>query len=150
EFHLKYQITCLVPPPIEEVELVTAVVEALCAETVNRKQPTFRGQSYIAPPIPAWLSHGLAQSIFGRPEFLLDVARRSVDAGRPQNAADLLNVTGPPADPGERELFQANTWLFTDALLAQPDRSRKLQRFLAELAPTKSVSNPFASAHASH
>src|ERR1041384_8080722 len=118
EFHLKYQITCLVPPPIAEPELVNAVIETLCAETANRNQPSPRGRPYIAPPIPPWLSHGLAQSMVGRPEFLLEVARRSVDAGRPLNAAELLNATAPPAEPAERGLFQANAWLLTEALLA--------------------------------
>ena len=148
EFHLKYQITCLVPPPIQEPELVAAVIDALCAETANRNEPTLRGKSYIAPPIPVWLSQGLAQSIDGRPDFLLETARRSVDAGRPQNAVDLLNVAVAPGEPAERELFKANAWLFTEALLAQPGGPRKLQRFLTELGATKSTSNAFWSAYA--
>ncbi|HUK83644.1 MAG TPA: hypothetical protein VLZ12_13555 [Verrucomicrobiae bacterium] len=146
EFHLKYQITCLVPPPIDEVDFETAVVETLNAEAANRDQPVSLDKPYTSAPIPRWLSCGLTQSIGGRPGALLGAARRSVDAGRPQSATELMTLT-VPAEPAARELFQANAWLFTEELLSLSEGPQKMQRFLSELGKTKSVSNAFWSVY---
>ena len=143
ESHLKYQIYCLVPPPLDESELMNAVVDALCAEWANRAQPTGRGQEYTVPVMPLWVVQGLASAIQGRNDLLLAVARRSVAAGRPLAAADLLDARRLPSDPAERSLFQANAWMFTESLLVLPDGPQKLRRFLRELGAQKSASNAF-------
>jgi hypothetical protein len=136
-------VYCLVPPPINEADLLTALVEALCTEWANRHQPIERGQAYVVPRMPLWLVQGMAASIQGRGDLLLAAARRSVAAGRPQGAADLLNAKCLPSDPAERGLFQANAWMFTEGLLGLPDGAGKLQRFLTELGSQKVASNAF-------
>jgi hypothetical protein len=141
--HLQYQVFCLVPPPINEADLLTVLVEALCAEWANRDQPTRHGRSYAVPRMPVWLVQGMAASIQGRGDLLLAVARRSVAAGRPEDAAELLNTRWLPSDPAERGLFQANAWMFTEGLLGLPDGAGKLRRFLTELGGQKIVSNAF-------
>jgi len=141
--HLSYQVYCLVPPPLDDAELLRALVESLCAEWANRDQSTHRGQAYVVPRMPPWLVQGIAESIQGRGDLLLPIARRSVAAGRPENAADLLMAKGAPPDPAERALFQANAWMFTDGLLNLPDGAERLQRFLTELGAQKVVSNAF-------
>jgi len=143
EIHFTYQITCLVPPPIDELDFTAAVVETLCAETANRDQPIQRDQPYTFAIIPQWLTCGLAQAIGGRPAILLGVARRSVEAGRPQSAAQLMMPVAVPTEPVARELFQANACLFAEALLGLAEGPQKMQRFLGELGTTKSVSNAF-------
>ena len=141
--HLKYQIYCLVPPPLDDAELLTTLVEALCAEWANRDQPTHRGRAYTVPRMPPWLVQGVAASIQGRGDLLLAMARRSVAAGRPQDARNLLDTKLLVSDPAERGLFQANAWMFTEGLLALPDGAAKLQRFLIEVGTQKVVSNAF-------
>ena len=150
ETHLKYQIYCLMPPPLDESELMTAMVEALCAEWANRAQPTGRGQAYMVPVMPLWLVQGLASEIQGRNDLLLAVARRSIAAGRPQTASDLLDTKRLPSDPAERVLFQANAWMFTESLLVLPDGPQKLRRFLWELGAQKSASNAFWTVYRQH
>ena len=141
--HLKYQIRCLVPPPLDEAELLATMVEALSSEWANRGQPLVRGQLYATPEMPLWLVEGLAASIQGRFDPLLSIARRSVAAGRPQQAAEVLGVKVLPVDTTDRQLFQANAWMFTESLLAMPDGSRKLRNFLTELGAQKAASNAF-------
>ncbi len=147
DVHLKYQIRCLLPPPLDEAELLATVVEALSAEWANRAQPIARGQLYVAPTMPIWLVEGLAASIQGRFESLLAIARRSEAAGRPQTATDILGVKTLPVDTAERQLFQANAWLLTESLLALPDGSRKLRSFLSELGAQKVEANAFWSVY---
>jgi hypothetical protein len=141
--HLKYQIHCLVPPRTDEAELLSKIVDALCSEWASRDQPTERRKAYTVPVMPPWLVQGLAASIEGRYEFMLSIAQRAVAAGRPQGAIHLLNVRTVPADPMERQLFQVNSWIFTESLLAMPDGSRKLRSFLSELGAQKVASNAF-------
>jgi len=147
DIHLKYQIRCLLQPPLDEEGLLAKVVEALSSEWANREQPVVRGQLYTAPVMPLWLVEGLAASIQGRFEFLLAVARRSVAAGRPQRAADVLDISVVPADAADRQLFQANAWLLTESLLALPDGPRKLRNFLSELGARKMAANAFWSVY---
>jgi hypothetical protein len=66
-----------------------------------------------------------------------------VAAGRPPQARDLLGAKTPPADPMERQLFQADAWIFTESLLALPDGPRKLRDYLSELRAQKTASNAF-------
>jgi hypothetical protein len=141
--HLKYQIRCLMPPQLDEAELLATMVEALNLEWANRNQPTVRGELYVAPVMPLWLVEGLAASIEGRFDSLLSIARRSVAAGRPQQAADVLDVKVLPSDVADRQLFQANAWMFTESLLALPDGSQKLRSFLSDLGVQKVASNAF-------
>jgi hypothetical protein len=141
--HLKYQVDCLVPPPLDETKLLTTLIEALCAEWTNRGQPTVHGQPYTVPQMPPWLVQGMAASIQGRGDILLAAGRRSVAAGRPQSVTDLFNVRELAVDPVERLLFRANAWMFTDSLLSLPDGALKLRTFLAELGAQKVVSNAF-------
>jgi len=141
--HLKYQIHCLTPPRIDEEKLLTMIVEALCSEWANRGQATVRGEPYTLPLIPAWLVQGLAASIQGRYEFLRSITQRSVAAGRPQLARDLLSAKTLPADPMERQLFQADAWIFTESLLALPDGAGKLRNYLSVLGAQKVASNAF-------
>jgi hypothetical protein len=145
--HLKYQIRCLIPPPLDESELLVMIIETLSSEWANRGQPIGRGRLYAAPVMPPWLVEGLAASIQGRFEFLLAIARRSVAAGRPQQVADVLDVKILPGDPADRQLFQANAWLLTESLLALPDGSRKLRNFLSELGAQKAASNAFGTVY---
>ena len=143
EAHLKYQIRCLVPPPLDEAELLVTVVEALSSEWANRERPMVRGRLYAAPVMPLWFVEGLAASIQGRFDSLLLIARRSVAAGRPQQAVDVLDVKVLPVDMADQQLFQANAWILTESLLALPDGSRKLRSFLLELGTQKAASNAF-------
>ena len=141
--HLKYQIHCLVPPRIDEARLLATIVEALCSEWANRQQATVRNKAYTMPPVPVWLVHGMAASIQGRQEALLSITQRSVAAGRPPHAEDLLNAKSFPADPMERQMFQANAWVLTESLLGLPDGARKLRDFLSDLGAEKDANNAF-------
>ena len=141
--HLKYQVHCLVPPPLDQTELLTKTIEALCAEWVNREQPIVRGETYTAPLAPLWLVQGLAESMQGRGDLLLATARASIATDRVLPASDLLTARLLPSDPAELQLFQANAWLFTDGLLALPNGAQKLQGFLKELGAQKVDSNAF-------
>ena len=144
--HFKYQIHCLVPPRIDEARLLATIVEALCSEWANRQQATVRNKAYTMPPVPVWLVQGMAASIQERQEALLSITQRSVAAGRPPHAADLLNAKSLPADPMERQMFQANAWVLTESLLGLPEGARKLRDFLSELGAEKDANNfkPFA------
>lgn len=147
ELHLKYQITCLIPPRIEESVFTAAIVQALTTEMANRQLPVSgTGPARIAP-IPLWLVQGCAQSILSRTDLLLKVAGRSVDAGRPARAADVLATTSLPVDDLERQLYQANAWLLTGGLFALPDGPHKLQNYILELARQSSASNAFAAVY---
>ena len=140
---LKYQIRCLTPPSPDERLLAAAVIETLCAEIANRDQPTSRTAQFTGAPIPPWLVHGLAGTVRGGGELLLRVARRSVVAGRPQTAAALLQTPTLPADPLERQLFEANAWILVENLLTLPDGARKVAQFIGELGRQKSVAKAF-------
>lgn len=125
----KYEITCRVPPALDETALAAAVVEALTLELVDRIAP--RG---VAPTgIPPWLTAGLTGIVFGQAEALSAVARRAAGAARPPEIRDILQRTSVPADATDRELFRANAWLVTDGLLRLPGGGAKLRRFLAEV-----------------
>ncbi len=143
DVHLKYQVRCLVPPALDEAKLLVAVVDALSSEWANREQPIIRGHLYTAPVMPLWLVEGIAASIQGQFEFLLSIARRSVAAGRPESAADVMGVRVLPVDAADRQLFQADAWLLTESILALPDGSRKLRSFLSELGARKAVGSAF-------
>jgi hypothetical protein len=93
--------------------------------------------------MPLWLVEGLAASIEGRFDSLLSIARRSVAAGRPQQAADVLNVKVLPVNAADRQLFQANAWMFAESLLALTDGSQQLRSFLSTLGAQKVASNAF-------
>ena len=127
--HLKYQIDCLVPPRIDEARLLATIVDALCSEWANRQQPTVRNKAYTMAPVPVWLVQGMAASIQERREALLSLTQRSVAAGRPPHAADLLNARSLPVDPLERQMFQANAWVLTESLLGLPDGRREIPGF---------------------
>lgn len=141
--HLEFRIRCLVPPPIDEAGLTAALVDALCSEWANREQVTEPGKSYLVPGIPLWLVEGLAAVIDGRQDALLSVSQRSVAGGRPQEARDLLNVLAYPDDPVDRQLFQADAWIFTEGLLGLDQGPRKMRDFLSELGAEKVASNAF-------
>ncbi|MGD0060138.1 MAG: hypothetical protein ABSD58_12050 [Verrucomicrobiia bacterium] len=141
--HLEYRIRCLAPPPIDEAELSAAMVDALCLEWANRKQVTEPGKAYVVPAIPLWLVEGLAVLIEGRHEPLLSISQRSVAGGRPQEASDLLKTDALPDDSMDRQLFQANAWIFTDGLLGLHRGPSKMQSFLSELGAQKVASNAF-------
>ena len=145
--HLKYQIYCCAPPPVQEADLLAAIVDRLCTEWANRSQPTVRGQTYTVPFMPMWLVQGLAASIRGRNDSMPGVVRRSIVAGRPQRAAGLLTARVLPSNPAERTLFQANAWIFTESLLGLPGGTEKLRRFLTELGSQKSANNAFWSVY---
>ena len=54
ETHFKYQICCLIPPPLDESELLVGMVEALSSEWANREQRIVRARLYVAPVMPLW------------------------------------------------------------------------------------------------
>jgi len=141
--HLEYRIRCLVPPPIDERELLSAIVDALCSEWANRNQVMEPNKAYVVPGIPLWLVEGLAVLADGRDEFLLSASHRSVAGGQPQEARDLLAVNALPKNSMERQLFQANAWIFTDGLLGLHQGPRKMRSFLSELGAQKVASNAF-------
>jgi hypothetical protein len=141
--HLEYRIRCLVPPPIDETELLPATVNALCSEWANRKQVTESGKAYVLPGIPLWLVEGLAVLIDGRYDALLSSSRRSVAGGQPQEARDLLKAEALPNDSAGRQLFRADAWIFTDGLLGLQQGRRKMRSFLSELGAQKVASNAF-------
>lgn len=145
---LKYQIDCLVPPPLDEPALLTSIVEALCAETANRGQPVANNTGYVAVPVPRWLVAGLAQPMQDHANIWLGVVRRSAGAGRPLTARSLLGATQEPEDEPELELFRAKAWLFTEGLLSLPGGAEKMQRFLSEIGASKSASNAFWTVYA--
>ena len=140
---LSYRIRCLTPPPLDETQLRLVLVQALCAEWANRTQPISLHQPVVTAPLPLWLVEGLAQSLGERTDWLAAVARRSVDAGHPMRARDVLETAALPASAAECELFQANALLFTEGLLTLQDGAHSLQRFLTELAAQKSVTGAF-------
>jgi hypothetical protein len=141
--HLRYQIDFVVPPPIKDVELLSALIESLCAEYANRNQPTLAGTPYVAAPIPLWLSSGLTQSWIGRPDVLLDAVRANLSSRRPATASSLLATDRLPTDDEERELFFAESWIFVEGLLAVPGGTEKMLQFLQELGVRKSVNGAF-------
>ena len=140
---LSYRIRCLTPPPLDEARLRPVLVQALCAEWANRTQPISHHQPFVTAPLPLWLVEGLAQSVSERTDWLSAVAQRSVDAGHPARARDVLEMTALPANAAECGLFQANAWLFTESLLTLRDGAHTLQRFLTEMAVQKSVTGAF-------
>ncbi len=140
---LSYRIYCLTPPPLDDVRLRPALVRALCAEWANRGRPVTRYQSFITAPLPLWLIEGLTQSVGNQRELLAAVERRSVDAGRPMRASDLLDKAALPVNAAECELFQANALLFIESLLALQDGAHTLKRFLTELAAQESITGAF-------
>ena len=143
DFGLSYRIRCLTPPPIDEAQLRLVLVQALCAEWANRTQPISHHQRFVTAPLPLWLVEGLAQSVGEQTDWLATVARRSVDAGHPVRARDVLETTALPANAAECELYQANALLFTEGLLTLQDGAHTLQRFLTELAAQKSETGAF-------
>lgn len=146
EVHLRYQITCLIPPPPDEGLMTAALVQVLCEEISNRDQRTLATTGYERAPIPPWLTWGLTELVRGRGTSLLELVRRSVEAGRPPTASELLETTALPSDPSEQELFRANAWALTEGLLALPDGPQKMQRFLRGLGATKSAQDAFLAA----
>jgi hypothetical protein len=141
--HLEYRIRCLVPPPIDEGELLSTMVDVLCLEWANREQVTEPGKAYIVPGIPLWLVEGLAVLIEGRHETLLSISQRSVAGGQPQQAKELLTAETFPDDSVDRQLFQADAWIFTEGLLRLHQGPRKIRSFLSELGAQKVASNVF-------
>lgn len=141
--HFKYQIQCFVPPRIDEAKLRATIIEALCFEWANRHQTTVRNKAYTMSPVPVWLVQGMAASMQGRQETLLAIAQRSVAAGRPPRAADLLDAKSLPVDPLERQLFQASAWMLMESLLELPEGARKLRDFLSELGVEKNANSAF-------
>ena len=144
---LGYRIRCLTPPPLDEARFRLALVQALCAEWANRTQPILRRQPFVTAPLPLWLVDGLTQSIGERTELQGAAARRSVNAGRPVRARDVMETMVLPSDPMERELFEANACLFTEGLLTLGDGAHMLQRFLTALAALKSVTAAFCAVY---
>jgi hypothetical protein len=141
--HLEYRIRCLVPPAIDERDLLSAIVDALCSEWANRNQATERSKAYVVPGIPLWLVEGFAVLTEGRDESLLSASHRSVAGGRPQEARDLLALNALPKSSMDRQLFQANAWIFTESLLGLHQGPRKMRSFLSELGAQKVASNAF-------
>ena len=148
DLHLKYQIECVVPPPVKDVELLAGLLEVLCAEYANRLQPTVSGTTYVAAPVPLWLSYGLTESLIGRPELLLETVRGNLS--KPVSASSLLAVDRLPVEGKEREAFLADSWVFTEGLLALPGGTEKMVRFLEELGARKSVSAAFNAVYQGH
>ena len=147
EIHFKYQISCIVPPRLEAESLRVAMVQALCDEFSNRDQPTLQTRAYRRAMIPPWLVMGLAETFGDRTDSLLETARRSVNAGRPATASELIGTMTVSSDPMELELFRANAWMLTEGLLSLPSGPEKMQLFLTALGATKSVSNAFSFAY---
>jgi hypothetical protein len=145
--HLEYRIRCLVPPPVDETELLPTMVDALCLEWANREQATERDKAYVVPGVPLWLVEGLAVLIEGRYETLLSSSRRSVAGGQPQQARDLLKTGTLPDDSADRQLFRADAWIFTEGLLGLHQGPRKMRSFLSELGAQKVASNAFWSVY---
>jgi hypothetical protein len=141
--HLKYQIDCVVPPPVPGVELLAGLLEVLCAEYANRDQPTVAGTPYVAAPVPVWLAFGLTELWIGSPEEMLETMRVQRRSARPLTASSLLAADRVPLDSPEREEFLASAWIFVEGLLALPRGTEKLVRLLQELGARKSVSGAF-------
>ena len=68
DLHLKYQVTWLTPPGLEQPTVVLAIVESLCAELANRNEDASVAKPYRPAPVPHWLTYGLARVIQGRDE----------------------------------------------------------------------------------
>ncbi len=146
DFGLKYQIL-YGTTPLDQQSLAGALVEALCAEYANRAQPLARGAPFTVAPSPPWLGHGLAQSVLGRDESLVQAARLSLAGGHPPTATGLITTTELPADPAEHRLFRANAWLFSEGLLRLPHGAQKMRRHLVELGRRQSLTNAFWAAY---
>ena len=140
---LKYQITLVVPPPIEDSILASAIVETLCAEVANRDQSRTSGTPYTGAPIPVWLVEGLAQTVVGRPDQLLALVQRNANGSHPQEAMDVMRITRLPDAAAERALYRANAWLLTESFLQLPNGVRKMQQLLIELGATKTFARAF-------
>jgi hypothetical protein len=147
EERLKYQITCVVPPPLDGSELAVDIVEALCAEAANHDQPRTRATAYVGAPIPAWLSEGLAQSTVGRPDQMLAVLRRSASGERPLDVMEIMHVMSVPPDQAGRTFYRANAWMLAESLLCLPDGARKMRQLLLELGTTKVCARAFAAVY---
>jgi hypothetical protein len=147
QLHWRFQIDCFQPPPIEETALLSAIVEALCAEYAHRQRPLPRDGPPTVAPIPPWLVEGLAQSIHGQTDLMRMVANRSVNAGRPISAAGLLAVSAAPRHAAELELFRATALMFTESLLAIPHGKERLRDFLTTLADQPAGQDGFLRAY---
>ncbi|NQU10323.1 hypothetical protein HQ590_06010 [bacterium] len=128
---IRYEITCRTPPSPEVDTLVARVVEALCAETANRSRRPRPGQLFEPVVVPWWLTAGLAQSIRGRDEELVEQVRRALAGGRSLTVDQLLALTRAPSDLDEERRYRAYCWLFVEALQSQEDGSRCLARLVA-------------------
>jgi len=132
ELHLKFQIQLRIPPPLEEAQVVSALVGALCSEYANRAREFPRQPPFAVAETPAWLTEGLAQSVSGNSERLLPILRRGVNGGHPPSAQDLIGARSVPTDPDERLRFQAHTWALVEGLLSLPKGADKLCQLMCQ------------------
>lgn len=132
ELHLKFQIQLRFPPALEQTQVVSVLVEALCREYANRAREFPRQPPFAITETLPWLTEGLAQSIAGDPEQLLPVLRRSVNGGCPPSAQDLMSARSVPSEPGDRLRFHAHAWALVEGLLSLPKGSEKLCQLICQ------------------
>ncbi|MBM3859676.1 MAG: hypothetical protein FJ395_08510 [Verrucomicrobia bacterium] len=132
ELHLKFEIHLRFPPVMEQTQVVSAMVGALCGEYANRAREFRREPPYAIAETPPWLVEGLAQSVAADTEWLLPVLRRYVSGGTPAGVQELLAARSVPVEPGERLRFQAYAWALVEGLLSLPKGPEKLCRLLRE------------------
>ena len=131
ERSLKYQIDCVVPPPLNQEEFVRQMVQVLCSEIVNRAQAST--QLAITP---LWFSEGLTQNLLGDVRSIeLDLVARARPAEQGSDLRRLQSIEQLPPPGIERELFTAKCKLLVRALAALHDGPRRAQRFLTGLQP---------------
>ena len=120
-----------------------------------------------APPMPAWLTEGLAETIlhssgpllyvpfqnagggalnFRFPNFPLEASRKIIQASKP---VSFLDLSLPPAavqtDNG-RLILRAHSHLLAVKLLAKPDGAKRMKYFLRELPKHKNNQHAFLTA----
>ena len=132
DLHLKFQVQLRVPPPLERSQVVSALVQALCAEYANRDRLFLRQPPFATTAVPPWLVEGLAQSVAGEPDKMLAVIQRSVNSGRPAAAEDLIGAAATPTEPGEQLRFQAHAWALVESLLSLPKGAEKFCQLMRE------------------
>lgn len=133
ERSLKYQITCVVPPPVNGEQFVRELVQVLCAEIANRDTPA-RSVQLAVPPL--WFTEGLTQNLLGDVrEIELDLVERAMNSRPGVSLKTFINEEQPPPAGIERELFKAKCKLLVRGLLVLQDGPRRSQQFLLSLHP---------------
>lgn len=145
---LKYQIECVIPPPVNQEQFVREVVQVLCAEIANRDLRLTEAETRIAT-VPLWFSEGLTQNLLGDVRAVeLEIVRRALEQEGSAPLDAIFQVETLPRAGIEQELWKAKCKLLLRALGTLPNGPRRAQQFLVSLRPDKDWRDVFHEVYA--